>query len=437
LALVSTDVFQEGEDLHTFCDSVVHYGLSGSPISIEQKTGRVDRVNSMAQRRLLNYKKCNVDENDLIQVTFPYVKESIELLQVRQLCHNVNDFIASLHELGSQSQEKQDIVEAESALRDKSEIPDQIWELLKSPYVPDVVLEFSDTRKALVIDQSKATKIATEHVKSLVESYCQLDVFTHGYKLPNTKTISLAVRLDSARSSGETLLIAECTDDLYKLSLGELKRWMMEKSWCTFHRTQAEETEKGCYRLYMNCEMLVGDKHVTQVNDISSFFDRFNAEHNPNKYQLPISKVINDHCQRAISESILINGRPFNGNVTLVDGGGGFGLKFNFGAGALARSHTVLLYESDGHCIFMSKAVTADQLAQLGAEKDKKIIEYTWVRNRYVDVVEFLLDKDDGVSGRAIHPVNSLDWDEFIFCAYVLAVEADRLEYIFNSKDML
>jgi len=437
LALVSTDVFQEGEDLHTFCDSVVHYGLSGSPISIEQKTGRVDRVNSMAQRRLLNYKKCNVDEDDLIQVTFPYVKESIELLQVRQLCHNVNDFIASLHELGSQSQEKQDIVEAESALRDKSEIPDQIWEFLKSPYVPDVVLEFDDTRKGMVLDQSTATKTATEHVKSLVKSYCQLDVFTHGYKLPNTNIIPLAVRLDSARSSGETLLIAECVDDLYQLSLGELKRWMMEKSWCTFHRTQAEEITKGCYRLYMNCEMLVGDKYVTQVNDISSFFDRFNTEHNPNSYQLPISKIINDHCQRAISEPILINGRPFNGSLTLVDGGDGFGLKFNFGVGALARSHTVLLYESDGHCIFMSKAVTADQLAQLGAEKDRKIIEYTWVRNRYVDVVEFLLDKDYGISGRAIHPVNSLDWDEFIFCAYVLAVEADRLEYIFNSQDLL
>ena len=48
LALISTEVFQEGEDLHTFCDSVMHYGLSGSPVSIEQKIGRVDRVGSHA-----------------------------------------------------------------------------------------------------------------------------------------------------------------------------------------------------------------------------------------------------------------------------------------------------------------------------------------------------------------------------------------------------
>ncbi|WP_337238245.1 helicase-related protein, partial [Salmonella enterica] len=41
MVLISTDVFQEGEDLHTFCDAVSHYGLSASPIALEQKVGRV------------------------------------------------------------------------------------------------------------------------------------------------------------------------------------------------------------------------------------------------------------------------------------------------------------------------------------------------------------------------------------------------------------
>jgi hypothetical protein len=52
-------------------------------------------------------------------------------------------------------------------------------------------------------------------------------------------------------------------------------------------------------------------------------------------------------------------------------------------------------------------------------------------------MVEFLLDAEDGISGRAIHPIDSLDWEEFIYCAYVLAVEADRLEYVFNTEDVL
>ena len=116
LALISTNVFQEGEDLHTFCDSVMHYGLSGSPVSIEQKIGRVDRVGSQAQRRLLA-----MDDNatpsydDFIQVTYPFVRESIEVFQVRQLCHNINDFIRSLNTLGAGAHAAQELVDADSS----------------------------------------------------------------------------------------------------------------------------------------------------------------------------------------------------------------------------------------------------------------------------------------------------------------------------------
>ena len=113
-----------------------------------------------------------------------------------------------------------------------------------------------------------------------------------------------------------------------------------------------------------------------------------------------------------------------------------YGLNFKFGDGNISRSHTVWLYESDGYCIFMGKAITSKQLHTLGSTKDKKIIEYTWMRNRNIDVVEFLLDSDKGISGRAFHPVKSLDWEEFIFCSYTLALEVDRLEYVFNQEDI-
>jgi hypothetical protein len=46
LVLVTTDLLREGEDLHTFCSSVYHYGISWMPSSMEQRNGRVDRVNS-------------------------------------------------------------------------------------------------------------------------------------------------------------------------------------------------------------------------------------------------------------------------------------------------------------------------------------------------------------------------------------------------------
>ena len=52
LVLVSTDVLQEGEDLHTFCARVIHYGISWTPSAMEQRTGRIDRIGGLAQRTL-------------------------------------------------------------------------------------------------------------------------------------------------------------------------------------------------------------------------------------------------------------------------------------------------------------------------------------------------------------------------------------------------
>ena len=52
LVLVTTDLLQEGEDLHTFCSDVHHYGIAWTPSSMEQRIGRIDRVRSQTERRL-------------------------------------------------------------------------------------------------------------------------------------------------------------------------------------------------------------------------------------------------------------------------------------------------------------------------------------------------------------------------------------------------
>lgn len=434
LALISTDVFQEGEDLHTFCDSVVHYGLSGAPVGIEQKTGRVDRVNSMAQRRLSNYHKPVIEKDDFIQVRFPYVKESIEFLQVRQLCNNINRFIESLHELGIKPEPTQDLVDTAAALADKSEIPEQIWNFLSSPYVPEVPKLLDETREWEVVAQCEKSQFVFQYVYELVNATCQQEVFRKGFNLAEGR--HLTVRVDCARGSGEVMLIAECKDVEYRLSEGNLDERMLEKSWRTLHRTQAQEIAAGCYRLTMNAEMLVGDDQVTQTEDISHFFARFTKPHDPVHYQRPTSERILGHCRRAVRDGVALSGQKIDVRISLVDDTEGLCLKFAFGKNKLFRSHAVRLYEAEQYCVFISKAVTADQLKLAGTERDKKVVNYTWVRNTHIDVVDFLLDDKGGISGRVVHPVDSLDWEEFIYCAYVLAVEADRLEYVFNREDL-
>lgn len=48
--LICTQVGQEGIDLHRHCRHVVHYDLGWNPATLEQRTGRTDRLGSKAMR---------------------------------------------------------------------------------------------------------------------------------------------------------------------------------------------------------------------------------------------------------------------------------------------------------------------------------------------------------------------------------------------------
>jgi len=96
LVLVSTDLLQEGEDLHTFCSSVYHYGISWMPSSMEQRTGRIDRVNSATQRRLGLLKQLPVGD-ELLQVYYPHLRETVEVLQVDRVLERMAQFVQLMH----------------------------------------------------------------------------------------------------------------------------------------------------------------------------------------------------------------------------------------------------------------------------------------------------------------------------------------------------
>ncbi len=94
-ALVTTDVLQEGEDLHTFCSRVMHYGISWTPSSMEQRTGRVDRIGSQTHRRLA--RRDSAAGEDLLQVYYPFLAETYESVQVCRLMERMNHFLELLH----------------------------------------------------------------------------------------------------------------------------------------------------------------------------------------------------------------------------------------------------------------------------------------------------------------------------------------------------
>lgn len=100
--VVGTDILKEGIDLHTFCARVVHYGIASTSSATEQRTGRVDRINSLVQRRL----QAPDADDDMLQVHYPHLIDTVEPLQLRVLYERMDRFLKLLHEgLGTREEE--------------------------------------------------------------------------------------------------------------------------------------------------------------------------------------------------------------------------------------------------------------------------------------------------------------------------------------------
>jgi hypothetical protein len=97
LVLITTDLLQEGEDLHTFCSSIYHYGISWTPSAMEQRIGRIDRVRSQTDRRLSALQRVPSPAEKL-QVYFPHLQDTVEVLQVRRVLDRMDEFLRLMHE---------------------------------------------------------------------------------------------------------------------------------------------------------------------------------------------------------------------------------------------------------------------------------------------------------------------------------------------------
>ena len=83
--LICTDVLREGIDLHLFCDQVYHYGIAWSSGDLEQRIGRVDRYSSLISRKISVYNAQDISDLPKIEVGFPYLKGTLDSLQVERV----------------------------------------------------------------------------------------------------------------------------------------------------------------------------------------------------------------------------------------------------------------------------------------------------------------------------------------------------------------
>ena len=130
--LITTDVLQEGEDLHTFASRVVHYGITWTPSAMEQRVGRIDRIGSLTHRRLGG--RPEVDDHELLQVQYPYLADTVELAQTRVIFQRMDRFISLLHEGVGIEQRGPSAIDFTRAVFDATDIPQPVQGKLESPF---------------------------------------------------------------------------------------------------------------------------------------------------------------------------------------------------------------------------------------------------------------------------------------------------------------
>ena len=91
--LISTSVGQEGIDLHRECRHVIHHDLCWNPATIEQRTGRVDRIGSKVERERLG---ANGEVPPTLEIAVPYLAATYDERMFEELYRRAQLFEVTL-----------------------------------------------------------------------------------------------------------------------------------------------------------------------------------------------------------------------------------------------------------------------------------------------------------------------------------------------------
>ncbi len=91
--LVSTSVGQEGIDLHRECRHVIHHDLCWNPATIEQRTGRVDRIGSKVERERMGAED---GHGPTLEIAVPYLAATYDERMFEELYRRAQLFEVTL-----------------------------------------------------------------------------------------------------------------------------------------------------------------------------------------------------------------------------------------------------------------------------------------------------------------------------------------------------
>jgi hypothetical protein len=435
--LISTDVFQEGEDLHTFCDSVQHYGISASPIALEQKVGRVDRIGCMAHRRMVN--AGDQYQQHFIQVGYPHIRESLEFFQVRQAAANLNAFQRSLHKLGDGAVSFRADIDISQQLASSNDIEPQITEQLESLFrISTDDLTGENLCESLKAEQDVAVH-RLNHVRNQVES-CITQILnqsndqqwlretTNGWRWDSDETPPISIEIRSASGLAELLISAtSAPDSIYvpgSFGSGNRVDWLRDLQADPLVRMQLHSIESSPDALLIqrNAEVYAGGKEVLIGHEVDDVYRRVSRSETQ-----PVGASVERPELIAMIKALCAK----SSRVSITELNDGFLLFFFHHEG---REQLVEWRLNGSHVIF-SSVVWSRQQTLAFAQNGKTmascpLVAHTMGRNSNFDLVDFHVDQYGRLAVRASHPVAHLNSEELAFIACSVAAEADRLEQI-------
>lgn len=130
--IISTDIFNEGIDLHLFCSRIIHYGIAWLPGDMEQRIGRIDRLFCKGYRDYEDSKKREENGNcKQIKIDFIHMDDEMDKRQISKILERMIEAIKELEVLDAGEKNKEvDCNEERNEIKEKIDILNKIGENL-------------------------------------------------------------------------------------------------------------------------------------------------------------------------------------------------------------------------------------------------------------------------------------------------------------------